>query len=89
MFVGSTVNDSVAAYDTESGDELWRFYTDGPVRFAPVADNGRVYAVSDDGYLYCLDAAAGTLVWKVNGGPSERRIIGNDRLVSTWPARGG
>jgi hypothetical protein len=59
------------------------------VRFAPVAENGKVYAVSDDGHLYCLEAETGTLRWKVNGGPAKRLIVGNDRLVSTWPARGG
>jgi outer membrane protein assembly factor BamB len=89
MFVGSNVNDSVTAYDTRSGEELWRFYTDGPVRFAPAAANGRVYACSDDGHLYCLDTETGKQLWKVNGGPAVRPIIGNKRLVSSWPARGG
>lgn len=41
MFVGSTVNDSITAYDTRTGKEVWRFYTNGPVRFAPIAQNGR------------------------------------------------
>ena len=89
LFVGSTVNDSITAYETKSGRELWKFFTEGPVRFAPVASAGKVYAVSDDGHLYCLGAEDGQLIWKVNGGPSKRPIIGNDRLVSTWPARGG
>ena len=35
MIVGSTSNDSVTAFDTETGAEVWRFYTNGPVRFAP------------------------------------------------------
>jgi outer membrane protein assembly factor BamB len=89
LFVGSSRSDSVAAYDAGTGAELWRTYTDGPVRFAPAAAGDRVYAVSDDGCLYCLNAGDGALVWKVNGGPRERPIIGNDRLISTWPARGG
>lgn len=89
LFVGSMVDDTIRAYSTEDGRELWRFFTDGPVRFAPIAVEGRVFAVSDDGHLYCLDAATGKLHWKVNGGPRIRPIIGNHRLVSTWPARGG
>jgi outer membrane protein assembly factor BamB len=89
MFVGSMVDDSLRAYSTADGRELWRFYTDGPVRFAPLAVDGRVFAVSDDGHLYCLETATGKLNWKVNGGPRIRPIIGNHRLVSTWPARGG
>ncbi|MBE3070077.1 MAG: PQQ-like beta-propeller repeat protein, partial [Planctomycetes bacterium] len=89
LFVASMVSDSVTAYDTETGQEQWRFYTDGPVRLPPVAWEDRVAVVSDDGYLYCLEADTGRLVWKFRGGPADRRILGNDRLISTWPARGG
>ena len=31
----------------------------------------------------------GPLRWKFRGGPSDRKILGNGRLISTWPARGG
>src|SRR5262245_59675505 len=55
LFVGSSRTDDVTAYDTETGAEKWRFSTDGPVRFAPAAWQDRVYFVSDDGYLYCVD----------------------------------
>ena len=89
LFVGSSSSDRMVALDTDTGAEKWSFYVDGPVRFPPVAFNGKVYFVSDDGYLYCLDAAQGKLVWKFRGGPSDRKILGNDRLISTWPARGG
>jgi len=90
MFVSSPGSDWVAALDTETGAEKWRTYTDGPVRFAPVARRGKVYAASDDGHLYCLDAATGRTVWRVPGAPGAgRKVLGNRRLISTWPARGG
>ncbi len=89
LIVPSTANDNVTAYDTKTGKQLWRFFAEGPVRFAPVATGGKVWFASDDGHLYCLNAADGKLLWKFNGGPAERWVIGNDRLVSTWPARGG
>ncbi|MCJ7752430.1 MAG: PQQ-like beta-propeller repeat protein, partial [Armatimonadetes bacterium] len=88
LFLPSMVRDSVTAYETKDGALKWRFYTDGPVRFAPVVSNGKVYFVSDDSYLYCLDAASGELRWKFRGGPSDRKVLGNDRLISMWPARG-
>ena len=88
IYVPSMVRDSVTAYDTRTGEEKWRFYADGPVRFAPVAYNDALYFVSDDGYLYCLNAGSGELIWRVRGGPSDRKIIGNDRVISMWPARG-
>src|SRR3954453_10467913 len=37
LFVGSSYHDSLSAYDTDTGKELWRFQADGPIRFAPVA----------------------------------------------------
>ena len=49
MFVGSMVSDRVTAYDTDTGNELWRFYTEGPVRLAPTISRGHVYFVCDDG----------------------------------------
>lgn len=88
LFVGSTRTDSVTAYDTRTGTARWTFMTDGPVRFAPAVWEGRVYLVSDDGHLYALDAASGLLLWKFRGGPSDRRALGQERLVSAWPARG-
>ena len=43
MFVGSPRTDSVAALDTETGAVRWTFYADGPVRFAPVAWEDKLY----------------------------------------------
>ena len=88
LIFGSSRNDTVCALDTRTGNFLWRFFADAPVRFAPVGYDGKVYLVSDDGYLYCLDADTGKSLWKFRGGPSDRQILGNERLISTWPARG-
>ena len=89
MYVGFNDSDKLLALDTGTGEELWRSYAGGPVRLPPVYWNEAVYFVSDDGYLRCLNAASGALRWKFRGGPSDRMILGNERLVSTWPARGG
>ena len=88
MFVGSAVNDRLTALDTETGDELWRFYAGAPIRFAPVAWTNKVAFVSDDGWLTCLHATDGSIAWRYRGGLDNRKIIGNERLVSLWPARG-
>ncbi len=89
IFVPSMVSDTVTAYDTDTGQQNWQFFCDGPVRFAPIAWQGRVYFISDDGGLYCLDAKEGRLLWKYSLAPSNRKVFGNGRLISAWPARGG
>lgn len=89
VIVPSMVRDSVTAYRLDDGELEWVFYADGPVRFAPAAAGGKVHFVSDDGYLYTLRASTGSLAWKHSAGPVERRVVGNERVISSWPARGG
>ena len=88
MFVPSMAHDNVTAYDIVDGRALWCCYVDGPVRFAPVAHGNRLLFVSDDGYLYCVSVDQGELIWKYRGGPADRWVLGNDRLISMWPAQG-
>jgi outer membrane protein assembly factor BamB len=89
MYVNFNDADKVVALDVQSGAELWTFYADGPVRFPAVAWRDAVLFVSDDGYLYCVDALDGRLRWKFFGAPAARKAIGNGRMISAWPARGG
>lgn len=88
MFVGFNASDKLVALDTRTGREKWRFHAGGPLRFAPLAWRDNVYFVSDDGFLYCLGAADGALKWRFRGGPDGRQVLGNERLISAWPARG-
>jgi outer membrane protein assembly factor BamB len=88
LLVSSGITDSLTAYDTRTGLEKWRFFAEGPIRFAPVLQDGRVYFGADDGALYCLSADQGRVLWKFSGAPRDRRVLGNGRLISTWPARG-
>jgi len=39
--------------------------------------------------LYALDLKTGKLLWKVKGAPKDRLVLGNERLIDTWPVRGG
>ncbi|MBN2023074.1 MAG: PQQ-binding-like beta-propeller repeat protein [Pirellulales bacterium] len=89
LLFGSNRNDRLTALDTRTGRERWRFYADGPIRFPPAADGDRVFFVSDDGFLYCVSVATGELLWRHRGGPDGRKALGNGRLCSAWPARGG
>jgi len=86
---GSSSDDTVRALDAATGAEKWHFITGGPVRFAPQIDGGRVFFASDDGYVYCVDAGTGKLVWKFQPAPRDERMVGNHRMISRWPVRTG
>jgi len=89
LLIASSLHDSVSAYDAITGREIWVFQTDGPVRFAPAVEGESVCFGSDDGYFYCVDLTTGRLRWKHQVVPSNRRLLGNRRLISVWPIRGG
>lgn len=89
VFIGFNDKDKVAALDISSGREIWRFYADGPVRLPLAVYKDKLLFTGDDGYCYCLNTGDGSVVWKKLLAPSENRLLGNKRLISMWPARGG
>lgn len=89
LLLASSRNDSVTAYEASTGRKLWVYHTNGPVRFAPAVWKNSVCFGSDDGYLYCVELSTGKLRWKHRAVPNERRLLGNRRLISVWPVRGG
>jgi len=87
VFFGSSVTDGVYCLDGATGQQRWYYRTDGPVRFAPSYSAGKVFFGSDDGYVYCVGADSGKLVWKYRAG-DEERLVGHDgSLVPFWPVR--
>ncbi|MEQ8851197.1 PQQ-binding-like beta-propeller repeat protein [Gimesia sp.] len=91
ILLGSPLDGNLSAFDANTGDVLWRYETNGPIRFAPVVVEDNVLFGSDDGYLYCLNLPDGKLRWKITGAPEthpRRWHLGNDRLISYWPVRG-
>ena len=87
IYFGSSVSGALTCLDAQSGDKLWTFFTDGPIRLAPTVADGKVYFGSDDGHVYCLDAGDGSLVWQERAGPSPDKMWGNERMISVWPVR--
>ncbi len=92
VVVGSPVDGSVRGFSATDGAPIWCHYTEAPVRLAPVLHRGSVLFGSDDGTFRCLNLADGSLRWQMKAYPDGRpdmRLLGNNRLISQWPVRGG
>lgn len=87
VFFASSTDHSLYRVDARTGAGEPIFTSDGPLRFAPTIWRDRLFLVSDDGYLHCL-TFEGDTIWKHRGGPSDARRLGNEQLISKWPARG-
>ena len=89
VYFGSSVDNKLHALEAATGKEHWSFFTGGPVRLAPTVWKKRLFVGSDDGFVYCLKADDGGLIWKKRGGPNNERLLGNGRMISRWPIRTG
>lgn len=71
LYIG-TIDGSMIALSLESGREIWRFDTEGQLSAAPnrVRFGGREALVfgSYDNWLYCVDAADGSLISRYESG---------------------
>lgn len=89
VYYASSSEHAVCALDLRTGAPRWRFFTEGPVRLAPDVHDGRIFFSSDDGWAYCVDGKRGTLMWKYRPDIPDERLIGNEQVISRWPARSG
>ena len=67
---------------------LWKFIAGGRVDSPPTIYQGRVLFGSVDGYVYCLNAADGRLIWRFRAAPMDRRMMSYEQLESVWPVHG-
>jgi len=89
LYFGSSADHKIYSIEAATGRERWSFITGGPIRFTPQLVGERLYAVSDDGYVYCLQASDGKEIWKVRIAPKDDRVLGNGKMISLWPPRSG
>jgi outer membrane protein assembly factor BamB len=76
------------ALDMESGKEIWQFTANGRIDSPPTIYKGMVLVGSKDGYVYCLRASDGRLVWRFLAAPADKRIAYFDQVESAWPVHG-
>ena len=88
VFVASAEECTVHALKADTGGRLWSFTAGGRIDSSPTYHDGIVLFGSADGWVYCLTAADGTLVWRFLAAPVDRRMVSFGRIESLWPVHG-
>jgi len=76
------------AIDTNSGDVKWRFTANGRLDTPPAIHRGLCLFGTAAGWVYCLQATDGELVWRMRAAPSDERIVAYGQVESPWPVPG-
>ena len=66
----------------------WTFTANGRVDTAPTIHRGLCLFGSKSGWVYCLRADDGGLVWRLRAAPPEERIVAYGQIESPWPVPG-
>jgi hypothetical protein len=88
LYVAAKDKHTLYAFDAHNGNRLWQFTAGGRIDSSPTIYDGLVLFGCVDGYVYCLFASDGELVWRFCAAPSRQRIIAFDQLESPWQVHG-
>jgi outer membrane protein assembly factor BamB len=88
LFVAAVDAHTVHALTADSGEPVWSFTAGGRVDSPPTIWQGRVLFGSADGWVYCLRATDGVLMWRFRAAPAEQRMVAFDQVESVWPVHG-
>jgi outer membrane protein assembly factor BamB len=87
-FVADIDGHRVLALDTRTGRRRWSYTAGGRVDSPPTVESGRVLFGARDGWVYCLRADDGRLIWRFRAAPEDRLISVRGQLESVWPVFG-
>ncbi len=92
LFVAAPDAHAVHAINPSSGEVAWSFTAWARIDSPPTVLHGEGDALclfgSRDGWVYCLRASDGELVWQFLAGRNDTRITVQSQLESPWPVFG-
>ena len=68
---------TVVGLNPDNGAVLWSKKMGDPIRSSPTAAGGKVYFVSTDNLLHCLNSTDGTELWTARGLPQPATLLSN------------
>ena len=78
----------VVALDLATGEVRWRASANGRVDTPPTIHRGLCLFGTSAGWVYCLRADDGRVVWRLRAAPTEERIVAYGQVESPRPVAG-
>ena len=88
VFLAGLRTHTVTALGAETGQPLWTFRADNRVDTPPTLWQGKAFFGTAGGYVYCLRANDGALVWRFDANPAHESIVVHGNVESPWPIHG-
>ncbi len=88
VFVCAKDRHTLHALDMHTGESLWACTVGGRIDSPPTIYNGRAIFGGRDGWVTCVRAADGAVVWRYRAFPHESLIMVRGQLESAWPVNG-
>jgi len=88
VFVARVDEHELCVLNASTGQVVWRRTLGGRIDSPPTVWQGQVLFGCADGYLYCLRATDGALMWRFRAAPEDRRLVAFNQIESVWPVVG-
>ena len=88
VYVGRPDAHELVALDARTGEAAWRHTATGRIDTPPTIHSGLCLFGVKSGWVVCLRADNGELVWRRRAAPLDERIIAYGQLESPWPVPG-
>jgi len=88
VYVSAVDTHTVHALDEATGETVWTFVAGGRVDSAPTIHRNLALFGCADGFVYCLRADDGELVWRFRAAPQDLRACCFEQVESVWPVPG-
>ena len=87
-FVADTEGHRVVALSLADGKERWSYVAGARVDTPPTICGRLALFGSTDGWIYCVTAETGELVWRFRASPADQRLGVRGQVESVWPVHG-